>query len=416
MSEEIAPPQSEPRVIEGAHTGPADAAEFSKIDNVVSGPSLIETPLPSTKSPFEKSLVVEVMAEDTIWGDKGEFWLEVEAELQRPVPLDLVVALATELKTLLDASKPIFRFDEYRAFPTESFVVVSPDALESPLWFIGDIHGDLLAFFVAQNFIEKTGQEGEPSTVFLGDLFDRGKFDKEVLYNVLKLIVDEPGKHAFVVGNHDEGLAFDGDKFSSSVQPCEFAEFLNERETDEAWRELARQAIRLFAHAPRAILLPDGLLIAHGGVPHIDRHDQIKSQTDLNDRLIGEDFVWTRIHESAKKKIPNRLTRGCSLGINDFNAFCTKLSTLLGRPVGGLIRGHDHLEKRYGIFEKYVDHPVLTINAMSHRYEGELFGDFDRPVIVARYIAGQMPTVHKVHVPKELTASIYAPPKPTEDR
>jgi hypothetical protein len=46
-----------------------------------------------------------------------------------------------------------------------------------------------------------------------------------------------------------------------------------------------------------------------------------------------QDFVWLRAHPRARKRIPNRTTRGSEFGREDFAAFCD-LATRLGRPVG----------------------------------------------------------------------------------
>jgi hypothetical protein len=391
-------------------------SEASALPACLNAENSIELPKETAGSlPFNKPILVEIGANHPNWPNSCDFWNEVAIEVSRPISLDEIRALATKLRSHMDENRRLLFSERFRDYPEaispayqgETFIAVPESERDLPLWFLGDIHGDLLAFLVAQKFIKQ--QEGIPRFVFLGDLFDRGKFNKEVLFHVLELIVNNPEQHCLVVGNHDEGLRVTDGKFSSSVEPCEFADFLNAEDTDQGWRDLAEQAIRVFFHAPRAMLLPDGLLVAHGGVPHVDRLPAIGNKDDLSDRDCGEDFVWTRLHESARKKIPNRSTRGCSLGVTDFYAFCDKLSEILSRPVKGMIRGHDHIEKRFAFFEGYTERPVLTINTMCHRYDGEMFGDFERPVIVAKYVAGQMPVVHRIEVPKQLIFDVYSP-------
>jgi hypothetical protein len=175
---------------------------------------------------------------------------------------------------------------------------------------------------------------------------------------------------------------------------------------DSAWRQLAIIAIGFFREAPRAMLLPDGLLVAHGGVPHVDRHSTFTEMADLEKPSALEDFVWTRLHGTAKKRIPNRSTRGCSLGIEDFNSFCLKLEELSERRVTGMIRGHDHLEKRFGTYPRYHQF-VLTINSMCHRLGSELSGEFAMPLIVAEYEQGRTPTIHRLNVPAQVIEAIY---------
>ena len=74
---------------------------------------------------------------------------------------------------------------------------------------------------------------------------------------------------------------------------------------------------------------------------------------DWNDPQCLTDFVWTRAHPRARKKLPNRTSRGSQFGYEDFAAFCA-LSATLGRPVTHMVRGHDHVEERYEIYPAYA--------------------------------------------------------------
>ncbi len=339
------------------------------------------------------------------------FWKDVKAALAtEPEPLLAEVErLATALADALEKPEPgLLLFDDCKAAPEQRFVCVPAGKAPARLWMVGDLHGDVLGLETILHYAATSQNGDKPAFLFIGDLFDRGKYGHLILYKVLSLFERERGKHAFIVGNHDEGLrqAADG-SFASSVQPSELAEWLNKQAEDSPWRGLAAAAIKFFVHAHRAVLLPDGLLVAHGGVPHVDRQGTIHTLADLSEKPLLEDFVWTRLHDTAKKKIPNRNTRGCSLGIDDFNAFCLAAEKVLGRPIRGMVRGHDHLEARYAFFEKYRDRPVLTINAMCYRQEGEMFGEFARPAIYAEWTPDKMPTVCRIEVPTELLADTY---------
>ena len=83
----------------------------------------------------------------------------------------------------------------------------------SPLWIIGDLHGDLLALEAALALIRPRRGAGRraPRIVFLGDLFDDEGFGLEVLLRVFELILDAPERVCVIAGNHDEALSFDGD-------------------------------------------------------------------------------------------------------------------------------------------------------------------------------------------------------------
>ena len=88
-------------------------------------------------------------------------------------------------------------FDLYRASPEDRAIQV-PDVGEMPLWFIGDLHGDLLALEAALTLIYSHPQYGTRHSriVFLGDLFDDEGFGLEVLLRIFELIVAEPEQSA----------------------------------------------------------------------------------------------------------------------------------------------------------------------------------------------------------------------------
>ena len=145
----------------------------------------------------------------------------------------------------------------------------------SPLWIIGDLHGDLLALEAALAQIRDQAQPDDsapPRIIFLGDFFDDEGFGLEVLLRVFELIVEAPERVCVIAGNHDEALSYDGVRFASSVSPSDFADFLNANLAHEWIERAGKLAVRLFAHAPRALFFPDGLLVAHGGFPLVDLH------------------------------------------------------------------------------------------------------------------------------------------------
>jgi len=75
--------------------------------------------------------------------------------------------------------------------------------------------------------------------------------------------------------------------------------------------------------------------------------------------------VWTRIHEDAPLRHPNRYSSGAEVGIKNFNDFIGKLSFLPGGPPKVFIRGHDHHTGNFKRYEKYDKCAVLTINAFT---------------------------------------------------
>ena len=201
-------------------------------------------------------------------------------------------------------------FDDFRSGPADRVIQVSGDYELGPVWFVGDVHGDLLALEAALEQIERSGDSAGIRIVFLGDLFDDGAHGAEVVLRVFELVLDGPMQITVLAGNHDEALSYDGDTFQSSVLPSDFTDWLNANREDEWTVRLGKLIIEFFERAPRAIFFPDGLLATHGGMPHTDRHPELEATGNWNDPRNLQDFVWTRAHPRARKRIPNRTSRG----------------------------------------------------------------------------------------------------------
>jgi hypothetical protein len=223
---------------------------------------------------------------------------------------------------------------------------------------------------------------------------------------VFELILERRRSVCLLAGNHDEALGYNGARFTSTVSPADFCDFLNENLAHEWIGRTGKLVVRLFAHAPRALFFPDGLLVAHGGFPLTDLHERLADTRDWNDPRCLTDFVWARAHPRARKKMPNRTTRGSQFGYEDFGAFCA-LSATLDRPVTHMVRGHDHVDERYEIYPPYAATPILTTVALSRRLERELYGPFVRVPTIARWIRGSLPQVYRLHVPEQHIRRCY---------
>ena len=305
-------------------------------------------------------------------------------------------------------SPPGMLFDRFRSDIHDRAISVPALDTGGPLWFVGDLHGDLLALEAALMLIRDHPKHGAPGAriVFLGDLFDDEGYGLETLLRVFELVTQAPHQISFVVGNHDEALSFDGTKFTSLVEPSDFSASLNEHLADEARVLVGNLAIRFFASAPRALFLPDGLLVAHGGFPLADLHSTLWQTGNWNDPRCLSDFVWTRLHPTARKKLPNRHTRGSQFGYEDFATFCS-LARSLGRNVTHMVRGHDHVEKRFAIHPAYTPHPILTTNALARQLPREVDGPFERWPTVALYESDRLPQVYQIQVPDSLVRHFY---------
>lgn len=307
-------------------------------------------------------------------------------------------------------------FDADRTSSANKAIQVSHVGNNQPLWIIGDLHGDLLALEAALMLFQSHIQHGSarPRIIFLGDLFDDEGFGLEVLLRVFEIILEDPSLVCVLAGNHDEALGHDGTMFISTVSPSDFSEFLNIHAGDEWIKRAGLLTIKFFLSAPRALFFPDGLLIAHGGFPLTDLHPQLRASGEWNDPACLSDFVWTRAHATARKKLPNRFARGSQYGHEDFAAFCS-LASELGRPVTRMVRGHDHVEERFAIYPKYGGHPLLTTVALSRRLPREFLGSYERVPTVALYNEGQVPRVFRLHIPPDLVRSIYPEPVGSEN-
>jgi hypothetical protein len=358
---------------------------------------------PAGDAPAANVSVVEVRDLD---------WDAIRAAVAGPIDGERAERILGRMEERLAGGGPIgLAYEESAAGPEDRAVRVGDDWPVGEVWFVGDVHGDLLALEAALQHIDRSGGGADARIVFLGDLFDDGTHSAQVVLRVFELLLDGPMRITIVAGNHDEALAFADDRFQSTVIPSDFTDWLNaESRAGHPWAaRLGKLIIRFFARAPRALFFPDGLLVAHGGIPHTDLHAELEEQGNWNDPRVLQDFVWLRAHPRARKRIPNRTTRGSEFGREDFAAFC-EVATRLGRPVGRMVRGHDHVEERFAVFPQWAAHPALTINTMSHRLPREMFGPDERVPVIARWVRGELPEVRRLFIPPELIQEIYPDP------
>ncbi|HEU4882671.1 MAG TPA: metallophosphoesterase [Longimicrobium sp.] len=340
-------------------------------------------------------------------------WAAVREAVANPISGERAERIIERMEERLAGGGPLgLAFEEYAAGPDDRAIAVGEKWPLGEVWFVGDVHGDLLALEAALQHIDRSGGGADARIVFLGDLFDDGVHSAEVALRVFELALDGPMRITVVTGNHDEALAFADGRFQSTVLPSDFTDWLNAN-PDHPWAaRLGRLIIHFFQRAPRALFFPDGLLVAHGGMPHTDLHEELAESGNWNDPRVLQDFVWLRAHPRARKRIPNRTTRGSEFGREDFAAFCA-LATGLGRPVARMVRGHDHVEERFAVYPAWSRHPALTINALSHRLPREVFGDYERVPVVARWVRGELPEVRRLFIPAELIREIY--PEPADE-
>ena len=271
-----------------------------------------------------------------------------------------------ELMLWMDTYQP--PLDAYANLRTKTgkvlFVDASRFAADESWWFLGDVHSDMRALGSIVSHIRTRGL-GPERIVFLGDLFDRNSEDGgfEAVRAFLTLLHDCGDRVLWLAGNHDAILSFNEDtqKFKVSTNRSEFAEYLNEHPELHAF---GKKLIELIARLPLAVYFSNGVVVAHGGVPHTDVLDSLKEIDDLEWRECVDDFTWGRM-TSSKFKFPDRTSHGHELGYRDFSQSCMKVSDLAkgsGFEVNpqAIVCGHQHLFTDgvgYRRFEKYNDYP-----------------------------------------------------------
>ena len=304
----------------------------------------------------------------------------------------------------------------FNFFSGQNRVHFVSDEAEVPadLWFIGDVHGDVLALEAALSFID--ARSPEATIVFLGDLFDRFDYGIEVVMIVISLIKERPGRILWIAGNHDDGLFYENGSFGSKVLPSEFCSCLNEH---KEYCDFGKWLIDFCKILPRALFLPDGLFVAHGGCPSFDMNtfahsiDDVSQVGELDDEKYLHSFIWNRVIPGQDDKSEPEVGR------NDLVHFMEKMEKLSGIPVRRMLRGHDHCkENRHEFFESYYPQaPVLTLTTMSAWYLGndefppELMAQMRKKSTttpaIAQYRHGELPKVFMLDIPKSLVRQFH---------
>lgn len=333
------------------------------------------------------------------------------AEPFATLPLDAALAQAratsvADVRAWVE-SGPKLLFDDCRDDSSRAVAVVrTPNAVPPNLWIVGDLHADLLTLAnIVQTADTLSGAENPAHFLFLGDFVDRGTHDHETLLFLFGLMMQRPGRVCVVPGNHDVDLQYDeaSGQFRVTIEPAEYCDTLNAAimrggTDDRECVELAKAFIRFCAGRPRAVFLPDGTLVAHGGFPHTDVQRDIQTVASLCGPRCQDDFLWARIAETARVKRPNRGSRGHEFGYDTLAQFAKLSAERLELPVRRFVRGHDHVPDRWQEYPEYAAAgvPVLTLNAMGRALDGDppRRDGLRHPLpVIGRYRDGHLPDV-----------------------
>ena len=283
-AEDGLPPEPAPTTPPGDGVGTAAPVE----DAAPAPPELPATPAEPATAPAaaEGEPYVNVLEV------RGMDWRAVREAVASPPSGERAERIIARMEERLEGGGPLgLAFEEYAAGPDDRAIQVGERWPVGEVWFVGDVHGDLLALESALQHIDHSGGGADARIVFLGDLFDDGVHAAEVVLRVFELVLDGPMRITIVAGNHDEALAFADGRFQSTVLPSDFTDWLNANAQDPLVARLGRLIIRFFQRAPRALFFPDGLLAAHGGVPHTDLHEELAQKGNWNDPRVLQESV-----------------------------------------------------------------------------------------------------------------------------
>ncbi len=191
---------------------------------------------------------------------------------------------------------------------------------------VGDIHGDLHTL----NAIISRFNPNEWTYIFLGDYVDRGDYQVETLYVVLKLLLH---KGACVLrGNHESPL--------TNFEYGFYFELLRKfgPNKGDLLYETCRQ---LFARLPIAAVLNDKYFLVHGGLPiqdvSIEDIERLPRPDELPSNEIAFQMLWNDPSDDVEDYGPN-IYRGP--GIYFFGPVITR-RFLEKHDIEIVIRGHE---------------------------------------------------------------------------
>lgn len=253
---------------------------------------------------------------------------------------------------------------------------------------ISDLHGDSYSLFRILDEInyEKFLSRPKNKLVFLGDYVDRGSDSVSVIYAVCHLKHAYPDSVVLMRGNHESPAEF---PFPSHDLPYRIrGRFGN------SGRDVYGRLLSMFKLLTLATVVPDRLLLVHGGLPTEDAvianfHKAIAAAQDshVHSRVL-EELLWNdpRRLDGAPGWEPSRRGIGRHFGSGITRRWLNATNTK------AIVRGHEPCQG----FRLDHDDTIMTLFSCREAY----------PAFKAAYLLLSAIQLHKIGDAKDLVAYV----------
>lgn len=253
---------------------------------------------------------------------------------------------------------------------------------------ISDLHGDSYSLFRILDEInyEKFLSRPKNKLVFLGDYVDRGSDSVSVIYAVCHLKHAYPDSVVLMRGNHESPAEF---PFPSHDLPYRIRERFG-----NSGRDVYGRLLSMFKLLTLATVVPDRLLLVHGGLPTEDAvianfHKAIATAQDshVHSRVL-EELLWNdpRRLDGAPGWEPSRRGMGRHFGSGITRRWLNATNTK------AIVRGHEPCQG----FRLDHDDTIMTLFSCREAY----------PAFKAAYLLLSAIQLHKIGDAKDLVAYV----------
>ncbi len=253
---------------------------------------------------------------------------------------------------------------------------------------ISDLHGDSYSLFRILDEInyEKFLSRPKNKLVFLGDYVDRGSDSVSVIYAVCHLKHAYPDSIVLMRGNHESPAEF---PFPSHDLPYRIKERFG-----NSGRDVYGRLLSMFKLLTLATVVPDRLLLVHGGLPTEDAvianfHKAIATAQDshVHSRVL-EELLWNdpRRLDGAPGWEPSRRGIGRHFGSGITRRWLNATNTK------AIVRGHEPCQG----FRLDHDDTIMTLFSCREAY----------PAFKAAYLLLSAIQLHKIGDAKDLVAYV----------